>query len=531
MAMEPIWIVIAVVLAGGVALGQQPTPSAEAAIIRRVSLGKYEAGAPPDQVYHSPDGLQVAYVVRGDRGVRVVLDGVGKGEYDAIQADSLVFSLDSKRVAYIANRGAGSFVVTDGVESRAYESGRILTPPIFSPDGRRTTFVAWRDGKCFVVVDGVEGKPYDNVIRGVAFSSDGSRVAYSAVEGEDSFAVVDGLEERRYRTGRDYGLITPPLFSPDGRRIAYRAFSREGQATYEYVVVDEVEVDRQSAEFGLSGGALAFSPDSRRVAFTSRQGDVWRVIVDAVPGKGYCQVGVPVFSPDSQHVAYAATPDYRRHVVVVDGKEGNAYDGIASDMQWMLGDPGSPMFSPDSAHVAYIGFRRMRTRDMACLVVDGEEGPGYEARAYASWIGRREYALVRGDDPSDHRGWVSDVITRLDRTTVVSPFSPNSRRVGYVAAAPSKWFAVIDGVEEKHYHYVVSGDALFAPDSEHVLYVAAHGKGKWSLVLDGDEGEAHTGDLVTGVVFDSATSFHLLAREDNEFVRLEGEIRPRQPCI
>jgi hypothetical protein len=120
---------------------------------------------------------------------------------------------------------------------------------------------------------------------------------------------------------------------------------------------------------------------------------------------------------------------------------------------------------------------------------------------------------------------VSDVITHIDRTTVLSPFSPDSSRTGFVAAAPSKWYAVVDGVEEKHYHYVVSGDTLFTPDSEHVLYVAAHGKGRWSLVLDGHEGEAQTGDLVTGVIFDSPTSFHLLARRDSEFMLLEGEIR------
>ena len=87
-----------------------------------------------------------------------------------------------------------------------------------------------------------------------------------------------------------------------------------------------------------------------------------------------------------------------------------------------------------------------------------------------------------------------------------------------MATVPSKWFAVVDGAEEKHYHYVVPGDALFFPDSRHTLYVAAYGKGKWSLVLDGHEGDTQTGDLVTGVVLDWPATFHLLARREDDFM-------------
>ena len=134
--------------------------------------------------------------------------------------------------------------------------------------------------------------------------------------------VVDGAEGKRYHTGADYGLITPPVFSPDGRRVAYRVLSREQGETYEYVVVNGAEVDKQSAGFRPSEGAVVFSPDSRRVAHVSRHGDAWRIVVNGVAGKNYLQVGTPVFSPDSQRVAYTATPKFRQYIVVVDGKEG-----------------------------------------------------------------------------------------------------------------------------------------------------------------------------------------------------------------
>lgn len=52
--------------------------------------------------------------------------------------------------------------------------------------------------KWFVVVDGKEGKQYDGIVGSPIFSPDGKRVAYAAVIGDKQFVVLDGKEEKQY---------------------------------------------------------------------------------------------------------------------------------------------------------------------------------------------------------------------------------------------------------------------------------------------------------------------------------------------
>jgi hypothetical protein len=52
--------------------------------------------------------------------------------------------------------------------------------------------------------------------------------------------------------------------------------------------------------------ALVISPDGKRVAYMSKRGDKWRVVVDGLEGKEYDGImrDSAVFSPDSRRVAY-----------------------------------------------------------------------------------------------------------------------------------------------------------------------------------------------------------------------------------
>lgn len=124
--------------------------------------------------------------------------------------------------------------------------------------------------------------------------------------------------------------------SPDGRRVAYA--TREGDK--QFVIVD----GKPQKRYDGIGSNVVFSPDSKRFAYRAQAGNKQIVVVEGIEGKHYDVVGSTiVFSPDSQRVAYAAKLG-KRCFLVVDGKEGKYYEGgIGSNI----------VFSPDSQHLAY----------------------------------------------------------------------------------------------------------------------------------------------------------------------------------
>ena len=75
--------------------------------------------------------------------------------------------------------------------------------------------------------------------------------------------------------------------------------------------------------------SLTVSPDNKRVAYAEKQGDKQFVVVDGKEGKAYDDIKIItlIFSPDSKQVAYAAKLGHK-WCAVVDGKEGKRYNGI-----------------------------------------------------------------------------------------------------------------------------------------------------------------------------------------------------------
>ena len=91
--------------------------------------------------------------------------------------------------------------------------------------------------------------------------------------------------------------------------------------------------------------SLKVSPDSKRVACVAGMGDKQLVIVDGKEGKAYDDIDDLIFSPDSKRVAYVAKA-YNRGFVVVDAYEGTPYDSVV-----VTARGGKLLFdSPDSFH-------------------------------------------------------------------------------------------------------------------------------------------------------------------------------------
>jgi Tol biopolymer transport system component len=118
--------------------------------------------------------------------------------------------------------------------------------------------------------------------------------------------------------------------------------------------------------------ALAFSPDSKHLAYAAKRNGKWVMVVDNKEGAEYDSIGLgsPAFSPDGKRMVYSALKS-DKWSVVVDGQEGPGFETIFN-----------PSFSPDGKHIAYVAWKKGLGRDWS-LVVDGQ--PGAEHWAISNW--------------------------------------------------------------------------------------------------------------------------------------------------
>jgi hypothetical protein len=149
------------------------------------------------------------------------------------------------------------------------------------------------------------------------------------------------------------GLAALGLSSAGLMRL--RARAREGGSSARHkrntciFVVDEVEGEVHDS---TTSGTPLFSPDSRRLAYGATSRNQSRVIVDGKAGKAYDGIGTVCFSPDSQRVAYSAQRN-DRYFVVLDGREGKPHARLGQGL----------FFSPDSTRLVYVAQRVIPCRD------------------------------------------------------------------------------------------------------------------------------------------------------------------------
>lgn len=154
-----------------------------------------------------------------------------------------------------------------------------------------------------------------------------------------------------------------------------------------------------------------------------------------------------------KRVAYVVKRN-SKELAVVDGVEGKEYDKVAEKREMY--------FSPDGKRLAYVAKRGKNS----LVVVDGVEG--------------KEYYFIY------------DLFNPV--------FSPDSKHLAYVAGTGpnSKWFAVLDGVEQMKYDLVEG--LIFSPDSKKLAYMADRNWNRGTcLVVNGLEGRSYSG--ISDVIF------------------------------
>ncbi|HEY0681320.1 MAG TPA: amidohydrolase family protein [Steroidobacter sp.] len=162
---------------------------------------------------------------------------------------------------------------------RLTRSAQSENDPAWSPDGRQLAFIEWDDEK-------------------------GSSLKVRA---------ASGAKERTVATSR--GVIRQPLFSRDGKRIAYRIMEPDGAmgGAADRVGIYIVNADGSEERFLTEGTGLAqFSPDDQRIYFFGSPDYAGRKVVQLR--------SIGVDGKDARDHAYAETADTGDFTLSPDGQ-------------------------------------------------------------------------------------------------------------------------------------------------------------------------------------------------------------------
>ena len=299
----------------------------------------------------------------------VLLGGKKTAENDWIGA--LAWSPDGSKLAYWTQPGAkigsdGAYtggdlvLVIDGKKGAKWDDADALMAPRWSRDSKQVVSSAMKNGEwCVIVGDKVHAKA--GLIDGPIFSPDGKRVAYATVKEMDSYdesappplamSWVVVCEKKRY--GERCDSSGSPVFSPNGKRIAYKAakngmvgvavdddqpegawscvsepvWSSDGKLLA-YAAAKGAEIDpnwlvTREGAWSATGGAwqlvvdgkpapatfdgireLTASPDGRSFACCVRKGAKWRVVCGEKQSDEFDQVGAPVYDETGERLAF-----------------------------------------------------------------------------------------------------------------------------------------------------------------------------------------------------------------------------------
>jgi roadblock/LC7 domain-containing protein len=397
-------------------------------------------------IIFSADGKRLMYGARLDKKWLVVVDGKESPRFDGVAA--LSFSPDGKTAIYAPRIGGKTYMWVNGQTGPRFETTTFM---LFSPDGRHMTYSGKIGDQWTVFVDGKPG-PRGEEVSAVVFTSDG-RWAYRVRSGNQDIIVTDGG-----RIGV-YPLAGDPVFSPDGKQLAYSVV----KDVQEMVLVNGVP---EKAYDGIVPESVAFAADGT-LGYFARHGKQWLAVVGGRESKAYDTIDKTalVLAPAGKHYAFLVNNNSKmskqRWFVVHDGQDGQPHEVVEKDKL---------AFSPDGSRLAYV----VKDEDSYYVILDGKNlgGNVFAGKPVFSPDSRQvAYVVVRGG-----RAAVACNGRILSRYDDAWPpvFSSDGKHLAYIGCLSQIMVLNADGKESKRYASIVEGSLNYLSPSE-VNYLALQG--------------------------------------------------------
>ncbi len=279
-------------------------------------------------------------------------------------ADEIVLFLTSKRgialtsIAFVSDRDGSKEIYLmdyDGHDQRRVTGHKSISmSPAWSGAGETLAYVSFfGGGPALYLADIASGRKTPLVTEGSlnaspAFSPDGRQVAFARALGANIEIFVcnrDGSGVRRLTNSP--GIDTNPAWSPGGQEIAFTS-SRAGTPQLYVMDVEGSNVRRVTFAGEYNDGA-AWSADGTRIAYASRaernRFDV--AVLDLVTLASQSLTGgpgsneAPSFSPDGRRIAFSSTRAGGTQIFVIDARTGGGAEQVT-----FQGANGSPDWSP-----------------------------------------------------------------------------------------------------------------------------------------------------------------------------------------
>lgn len=482
-------------------------------VVVNQSVGKQYDHVAKGYPVFSPEHNRVGYIADKKGNYYVVVDGKEYPGYKG--ACCLHFSPDGNHFWYIAQQGEQQFVVFDGRALPKHDMIDRQRGVMFSPDSRHFAYIARNktENSVRVVHDNTTGPPYDKISE-IAFSPDSAKLVYIAIKNKAYYiiqnnTIVKGpLDKVEALTWHPDSVTFACVGIKTGNFIIIKGEQEIKAGSYNVKTV----FDKEKGYTPLLPQITppVFSPDGIRLAFTKMTGQQYQTIINGMAGPAFDLVSTVIFSPDSKHYAYIGinkNPYVDKQVVIRDGKLQQAFENISS-----------PAFSPDSRHLAYQAFSEGKWR----MVIDGKSHAGYEALgdpvfsptssilAYRAIVDKQWRIVNNGKE-----GPAYDAVSRPF-------FSADGKHLAYYASFENRILMIVDNVEMGPYLDVTR--PYFSPDGNHVAYLAKqHPEQTQSAsavcILDGEpvaQFTTYMPGIKNQIVFDAPDRFHFIASYLNQ---------------